>query len=211
MANAELSYIMFHKILLADDHSLIRKSLKLLIEMSFGMKGDIAEVSTCTDLMKEVSTKKYTHLILDLILADDNALTVIPDIRRVSPDLRIFVFSMQPPSLYGKNIEKLGIYHYCSKTTSEEETMYYLQSFLQNKDFSTPRALEVSENPFSKFTSREYQIFTFVIKGMGTKEIAVKLNLKSNTVSTFKNQIFEKTQTANLRELIELATLYKMC
>ena len=65
-------------------------------------------------------------------------------------------------------------------------------------------------NPFSALAPRELEILHYVLKGLGTKEIAQTLNVKMNTVSTVKNRIFEKTLTTNLKELIELATLYNV-
>src|SRR5690349_9502652 len=87
------------KILIADDHSMIRKGLKLNIQLNLGYP-DIHEVSTCSELMKELVKSKYTHLLLDIILSDGNTLEVIPNIRRVYPDLNILVFSMQPAEIY---------------------------------------------------------------------------------------------------------------
>ena len=71
-------------ILLADDHSIIRKGLKLYIQLNLGYT-DIQEVGACNALMRELVKNKYTHLILDLILSDGSTLEVIPKIRRVYP------------------------------------------------------------------------------------------------------------------------------
>jgi len=79
-------------ILIADDHSIIRIGLKIFMQVNLGYK-DVHEVSTCNNLMKELIKKKYTHLILDIILSDGNTLEVIPNIRRVYPELNIMIFS----------------------------------------------------------------------------------------------------------------------
>ncbi|HEX2684180.1 MAG TPA: helix-turn-helix transcriptional regulator [Ferruginibacter sp.] len=57
---------------------------------------------------------------------------------------------------------------------------------------------------------RELEILHYVLKGIGTKDIAETLNLKMNTISTIKNRIFEKTTAGNIKELMELATLYNV-
>jgi len=80
-------------ILIADDHSMIRKGLKLYMQMNLGYT-DMQEASSCNELMKELVKKKYTHLIVDIILSDGSTLEVIPNIRRVYPDMHIMVFSM---------------------------------------------------------------------------------------------------------------------
>ena len=198
-------------ILLADDHSMIRKGLKLLLQLHLGFT-EISEVVSCNELMKELSKKKYTHLVLDIILSDGSTLEILPNIQKLYPELRIMVFSMQPAEVYGKALKQYGIDHYLPKTTPEEETIRLLRRFLLNEQTTTrdTQGVRYPNNPFSALAPRELEILHYVLKGLGTKEIAETLNVKMNTVSTVKNRIFEKTLTANLKELIELATLYNV-
>ena len=196
------------QILLADDHSMIRKGLKLLLQLHLGFT-QVSEVISCNELMKELAKKKYTHLVLDIILSDGSTLEILPNIQKLYPDLRIMVFSMQPAEVYGKALRQYGIEHYLPKTTPEDETIRLLSRFLLNEQISR-ESVAYPKNPFSALSPRELEILHYVLKGFGTKEIAETLNVKMNTVSTVKNRIFEKTFTTNLKELIELATLYNV-
>jgi|SRR5580698_5628527 two-component system invasion response regulator UvrY len=196
------------QILLADDHSMIRKGLKLLLQLHLGLT-DVSEVISCNELMKDLAKKKYSHLVLDIILSDGSTLEILPNIQRLYPELRIMVFSMQPAEVYGKALRQYGIEHYLPKTTPEEETIRLLRRFFLNEQhFRTD--IRYPNNPFSALAPRELEILHYVLKGYGTKEIAETLNVKMNTISTVKNRIFEKTLTTNLKELIELATLYNV-
>lgn len=206
---AETEKRMQPKILIADDHSMIRKGLKLNIQLTLGY-ADIEEVATCNDLMKELVKKKYTHLILDIILSDGSTLEVIPNIRRVYPDLHILVFSMQPAEIYGEALKQYGINYYLSKSVGDEEIITILQKFLQNETPVRRNNIQHQDNPFTALAPRELEILHYVLKGIGTKEIAETLNLKMNTVSTIKTRIYEKTNAGNIKELIELATLYNV-
>jgi len=197
------------KILIADDHSMIRKGLKLNIKLSLGYT-DIEEVGTCNDLMKELVKKKYSHLILDIILSDGSTLEVIPNIRRVYPDLNILVFSMQPAEIYGEALKQYGINYYLSKSAGDDEMMLVLQKFLLNEAPVRRNDIHHHDNPFKTLAPRELEILHYVLKGIGTKEISEALNLKMNTVSTIKTRIYEKTNAGNIKELIELATLYNV-
>src|ERR1700730_17319044 len=67
------------QILLADDHSMIRKGLKLLLQLHLSFT-EVSEVVSCNELMKELSKKKYTHLVLDIILSDGSTLEILPTI-----------------------------------------------------------------------------------------------------------------------------------
>ena len=115
-------------ILIADDHSIIRIGLKIFMQVNLGYK-DVHEVSTCNNLMKELIKKKYTHLILDIILSDGNTLEVIPNIRRVYPELNIMIFSMQSADIYGEAVKQYGINYYLPKSTGEEQMQQTLQRF----------------------------------------------------------------------------------
>lgn len=197
-------------ILIADDHSMIRKGLKLFMQLNLGYE-DIREVGTCNDLMKELVKKKYTHLILDIILSDGNTLEVIPNIRRVYPELNILVFSMQPPEIYGEAVKQYGIHYYLSKSLGEDDINNAIERFLQNEaPVRMQPVLQNQDNPFVSLAPRELEILHYLLKGVGTKEIGETLNLKMNTVSTLKNRIYEKTNAGNIKELLELATLYNV-
>ncbi len=196
--------------LLADDHPLIRKGLKLLIQVNLNFF-DTSEVASCNELMKELTKRKYTHLVLDILLSDGNSLEVLPAINQLYPDLKILVYSMQPREVYGTALYQYGIEYYLPKTTPEEDTFRLLRRFLLNE---TPIRDEASvryhNNPFAALAPRELEILHYLLKGHGTKEIAETLNIKMNTVSTVKNRIFDKTGTKNGKELSELASLNKV-
>ena len=196
-------------ILIADDHSMIRKGLKLNMQLTLGYT-DISEVATCSELMRELVKKKYTHLVLDIILSDGSTLEVIPNIRRVYPELQILVFSMQPAEIYGEALKQYGIYHYMSKSVGEEEMIQFLQKFLHNEMPMRTTNVQHEGNPFKALAPRELEILHYVLKGLGTKDIADTLNLKMNTISTIKTRIYEKTSAQNIKELLELATLYNV-
>ena len=201
--------IMQPEILIADDHSMIRKGLKLYMQLNLGFT-DIQEAASCNELMKVLVKKKYTHLILDIILSDGSTLEVIPNIRKVYPNLNILIFSMQPEEVYGEALKQYGINYYLSKSVGEEEMHQVLQRFLNNESPVKKNNGTQHDNPFKTLAPRELEILHYVLKGIGTKDIADTLNIKMNTVSTMKSRIYEKTNAGNIKELMELATLYNV-
>jgi two-component system invasion response regulator UvrY len=194
------------KILLADDHSMIRKGLRASFKFELGYT-DVAEVATCHELMKELKSREYTHLILDINLSDGSSLEVLPNVRQLYPDLRIAMLSMQPSAIYTKALKQYGGMYFINKAALEEDTTRLLKQFLANEP--PPEELHRSDdtNPFTHFTMRELEILHYLLKGFKTSEIAAELGLRKNTISTVKSRIFEKTKTRNLLELTELATL----
>src|ERR1700743_3000969 len=144
-----ISLKMQPQILLADDHSMIRKGLKLILQLQLGFS-DISEVVSCNELMKDLGKRKYTHLVLDIILSDGSSLEILPAITKLYPDLRIMVFSMQPAEVYGKALRQYGIDHYLPKSPPEEETIRLLRRFLLNEHpLRDEPGTKYPNNPFS--------------------------------------------------------------
>ena len=198
------------RVLLADDHSMIRRGLKIFLQLNVGCQ-QIGEVVSCSDLLKEAIKKNYTHLILDIILKDGNSLEIIPSIRRLAPDLKIMIFSMQPPEIYGPAVRQYGISHYMHKSAGEEEMLESLKKFLSDGISESGEARPtLGSNPFSTLAPRELEILHYLLRGYGTKSVGETLNLRMSTVSTVKTRIFEKTKAKNLKDLLELASLYNL-
>lgn len=201
---------MQHRILIADDHSMIRKGIKLLLQTHLGIK-DVFEVSNGNGVMSELQKKDYTHLILDIILPDCTSLEIVPNIQRLYPDLKIMVFSMLNGSVYGEALKQYNIYYYLEKTTKEEDTIAFLDSFINHYNpAETASSKGTTINPFTQLSARELEVLHYMLGGHGTKDISTVLNLRMNTVSTLKNRIFEKTDTKNLKELMQLASIYNV-
>lgn len=198
------------QLLLADEYPLTHKGLKSLLQSQLAVM-EVSEVASCTELMRELVKKEYTHLVLDVILSDGSTLELLPNIRKVYPELRIMVLSRNSVEVYGNALKQYGIYHCLSKISSEEETILSLRRFLHNEQparmINTPN---YQDSPFSVLAPREFEICQLVVSGLGSKAIAELLSLKINTVSTIKKRVFEKTLTSNLRELLELAALCGM-
>jgi DNA-binding NarL/FixJ family response regulator len=198
------------RILICDDHSMIRKGLKLYLQLNLGLS-DVGESASCNELMVALQRKIYTHLVLDIILADGSTLEVIPAIRNLYPDLQIMVFSMQPAEIYGEALKQYGIQNYLSKSAGEDEILSALSQFLHNElPLATHPGKSRHQNPFTNLSPRELEVLHYLLKGIGTKEVSELLNIKMSTVSTLKTRIFEKTASNNIKDLIQLATLYNV-
>jgi len=189
---------------------MIRKGLRSSFRYDLGYT-NITEVSSCTDLMSQLKRKIYTHLILDINLSDGSSLEILPNIRRLYPILQIAVLTMQPAAVFRNVLKQFGINHFMNKAASEEDMNRMLSQFLQNEmpaRFAAEN--DGTPNPFLSLSGRELEVLHYLLKGSGTNEIGERLNLKQNTISTFKTRIFEKTGTRNLKELAELASAYKI-
>lgn len=198
------------KILIGDDHGIIRRGISLLIQMEIGNYA-IVEAASCSKVMAELNKHYFTHLILDVIFADGSAMEILPNIKALYPSLKILIFSMQPAEIHGASLKQYNISYYLSKTTDNATVVKVLTNFLNNDKKIAESNLMISGiNPFKNLTSRELQVLHYMLNGFGTKQIADTLNLKMNSISTLKKRIFQKTDSNNFKALIDLCTLYKI-
>ena len=198
------------KILLADDHSMIRKGVRLLCQVEIGLT-EIGEATSCKELVSKLSAEDYTHLVLDLNLADGSSIDILPQIRRLYPGLKIAVLTVQADNIYHDLLKKYGIDCFINKAANANDALQQLARFFRNERFgrSNEPAAEI-KNPFSDIAPRELQVLQYWLRGTGTKETARLLGVTMSTVSTVKAKILEKTNAGNFVELSELAKLYKI-
>jgi DNA-binding NarL/FixJ family response regulator len=197
-------------ILLGDDHGMIRRGITLLIKMEIG-DYTVYEADSCAKVMALLNKNFITHLVLDIIFADGNSLEILPNIRSLYPALKILIFSMQPSEIHGEAFRQNNINYYLSKASDNDTVVKVLTNFLNNnKNIETSNQMVSSINPFKTLSSRELQILHYMLNGFGTKQISETLNLRMNSVSTLKKRIYQKTESANFKALIDLCTLYKI-
>jgi DNA-binding NarL/FixJ family response regulator len=118
---------------------------------------------------------------------------------------------MQAPEVYGEALKQYGIFNYLPKSAGEDEILSVLNRFLKNQNNnSAQNRPSNTENPFSSLSPRELEVLHYLLKGMGTKDVSAQLNLRMNTISTLKTRILEKTNSPNLKHLMELAAIYNV-
>ncbi len=189
------------ELLVADDHRMIRKGLIITCQTEFGVK-QIDEASSCNEIMVALKKKRYTHAIFDMVLTDGTTIEILPNIRNLYPDLRILILSMQSFAMYRTTLERYGVRQFISKTAPERETFKMLQDFFYNVPESGRRSGSGGTG-LDKLTPREVEVLHYLLAGKGSNEIAETLNMKQNTISTFKRRIFEKSNTKSVLELKE--------
>lgn len=189
---------------------MIRKGIKLLLQTHLGIT-EVHEVATGSGVMQELREREYSHVILDIILSDCTCLEIIPNIQQLYPELKIMVFSMLNGAVYGEALKQYKIFYYLEKTTTEEDTISFLDEFINHyKPVPNTSSGQTFINPFNQLSPRELEVLHYMLNGYGTKDISSTLNLRMTTVSTLKNRIFDKTMTSNLKELMQLASLYNV-
>lgn len=198
------------KILIADDHLVVQQGMRAIIH-DFLPKARVMLASTLDEALHSLKKEDADLLILDINIPGGNSFQMIEQVKNVSPELRILLFSAYDERVYGLRYLKTGIHGYLQKNSSEKETRYaitkvltegrYISSQVQDlllDNYSHPRM-----DRLSRLSNRELEIARLMVTGERTSGIANKLELKLSTVSTYKNRIFEKLHVSNISELID--------
>ena len=202
------------KILLADDHVIIRRGLKVLLDNYFG-QSDWIETESAKNILELIEQNELTHLILDMQLQDANLLEVISFIKALRPDLPIFIYTMSAEEIFGPRMINLGVNGYLSKNCGEGEIIKAFHTFFSGKNYFSESLLELvskktynSQNPLNSLSEREISVLTYLLKGNSVKEITEILDLKTSTVATYKGRIFDKLGVNNIIDLRNITDIY---
>lgn len=205
-----------YSFLIADDHSVVRQGVSLLINELF-LNAKINQSGTFKDTFKVLKETKIDLLVLDINFPDGNSLNIITEIKNIQTDVKILIFSAFDEDIYAMRYLNAGASGYLNKGCTEVEMKQALKSMILSGKYITQnikdRILDsyISKkpiNPLEQLSNREVEVARLLIKGYGNLEISELLQIKKTTVSTFKNRVFEKLGIDNVANLIELFRLY---
>lgn len=205
-----------HTILIADDHSVVRQGISLVVRELFP-NAVIHSAGSFKDTLRITKETKLDLLILDINFPDGNSINIIPEVKTLQPDLKILIFTAYDESIYAMRYLNAGVSGYLNKGCTEDEMKHAIKSMVSTGKYVTQNIKDkildsyISKtpiNPLEKLSIREVEVARLLIKGYGNLEISELLQIKKTTVSTFKNRVFEKLEIDNLAALIELFQLY---
>jgi DNA-binding NarL/FixJ family response regulator len=200
------------KILLVDDHEVLRQGMRLLIEH----QGDLqvcGEAVDETSALKQYRTVRPDLLIVDLSLKEGDGIELIKRIKLLDPEARMLVFSMHDERVYGERALRAGAKGYVSKQQPVRAVLQAIRRVLAGSmHFSgdlTQRLLEraaASEpmrpsSPVESLSDRELEVFEMIGRGLTTRSIAARLHLSPRTVDTYRERLKIKLALANSAEL----------
>lgn len=198
--------------LLADDHSIVRQGMEIVIS-DIAPNAKVYHTSSLQQAVELVESKGIEMAIIGAHFPEGNSLHILPQLKSANPNIKILVFTGLEEELYALKFIKAGANGYLSKLSEEEEVRNAVLNFIQKgeyfSDLSRNLLVRFMYNPdlispLSSLTKRELQIAELYAEGYGNLEIANNLNIKQNTVSTIKKNIFEKLKIENIVELIDL-------
>jgi DNA-binding NarL/FixJ family response regulator len=197
------------KILIADDHYVVRMGASLLLHSAYeDLEIDFTE--NYTDAKAKVSNGNYDLIMLDIDMPGSIKMDMIPELKNSKPDIKILMFSAYDEKTAVQYINR-GADGYLNKQQSEKVVEAVTSIFQHGYYYSPEISYYIINNikdvsTVAKLSKRELEIFRLLAEGNGNLEISNSLNIKMSTVSTFKKRIFEKL---NVKTLVEMIKLYE--
>ena len=208
---------MNYSVIIIDDHPLFSRGLAQLIETQKDYNV-IGMAKNRNEALSLLNSTKPDLAIVDLNLGQEDGLELIKDILVIHPQTKILVLSMHDERFYAERALKAGAKGYIMKAEAESNVINAVISVTNGEiylsDSEKKRLKELSHgntdntdkfNTISSLSDRQLQIFTLIGKGLGTVEIASKLNLSIKTIDTHKENIKSKLHCASSAELRQMA------
>lgn len=204
------------KILIADDHHIVRTGLVFLIRTLFLQ----VEIDECRDgfgAWEKVQANSYDLLILDITMPSTDLFTLLKKIFILRPDQKILILTMSSEQIYAKKYLQLGVKGFINKEASPAEIRNAIVNVLNNRRYISHRVRDTltlemldseAKSLFDTLSRREMEIMNYLIDGKNVSEIAQMLTIHISTVSTHKAKIMQKLGVSNVIELSKLVQMY---
>ncbi len=201
------------RILIADDHSIVREGLKQIVADTPDLI-IAGEAKNGHELVLQIEKNKYDVAVVDISMPDSHILDLLKQIRQIHRKLPVLILSMHPEDQYGVRVMKAGAAGYLTKESAPTELITAIRTVAGGKKYISATLAEKlifalknndQKTPHEALSDREFQVFTMLAEGRPAKEIAAELYLSEKTISTYRSRILTKIQLKNNSELIHYA------
>ena len=201
------------KILIADDHSIVRRGLQQIIATHPGWRVT-TEVSKADDVLPELRRDRVDVLVLDVSLGGRSGIDLLGHIRSEFPSLPILMLSMHDEEHYAIRCLRAGASGYIQKDSSPDELIRAIERVAAGHTYfsgavADQLAAEVVRGsgglPHERLSTREFEVFRLIAAGKTPTDIAEVLHLSVKTVSTYRTRILEKTRFRSNADIIAYA------
>lgn len=197
------------KIIIADDHIIIRAGIKQLLEGAHDMVV-AGEASDGQKLIQEIQKNHYDVIVIDISMPGRNGIEIIKQIRASGDKTPILALSYYPEEQFAIRVLKAGACGYMNKDVQPEELVEAIYKVARGGTYVSPAVAEKlamninmtqETSPHESLTDREYEVFLKIAGGMTVSEIADEMFLSVKTVSTYRARILEKLNLKNNAEI----------
>jgi DNA-binding NarL/FixJ family response regulator len=188
------------RILIADDHAIVRAGLKQFIADQPDMEVS-AEASTGSETIAAVRAGEFDVVLLDISMPDKNGIDTLKTLKHVKPELPVLMLSAYAEDQYAVNLLRAGAAGYLNKEAASTQLVGAIRTVVHGRKYVSPSLAQIladgvsgdADRPLhAELSQREFQIFCKLAAGAAVSKIADELNLSVKTVSTYRTRILEK-------------------
>ncbi|MFC1591660.1 response regulator [Thermodesulfobacteriota bacterium] len=206
------------KVVLADDHAVVRDGVKAVIERKGKDIQIIGEAENGKEVLEMARRRPADVFVLDISMPVLNGIETTDRLKKINPEYKVIILSMHDSRAYVEKALQAGAEGYILKKGATEEVIHAIREVYMGERYLSPRIAkhviqgflenkrEINRDmPFAKLTRREREILQLLAEGLSSKEIAKKLSISTNTAHVHSNNIMQKINIHNRADLVRFA------
>lgn len=201
------------KILLTDDHAVVRQGLKLILADHFP-RAVFGEARNAQEALDRVLKEKWDVAVLDVTMPGRSGLEVLKEMKHLRPKMPVLILSMHPEDQFAVRMLKAGAAGYLTKESAGNELVGAIEKVVAGGRYISPSLAErmasyldmdMHKAPHERLSDREFLILRMIASGKTVSQIARELSLSVKTISTYRARVLEKMDMRNNAELTHYA------
>ncbi|HCA43076.1 MAG TPA: DNA-binding response regulator [Bacteroidetes bacterium] len=206
------------KILLVDDHQMIREGVKKILKSEPDIK-ILGEAKNGVEAIDFVSKNEIDLVVLDITLPGQSGIDIMKSLLKIKSKIKILIFSMHPEDRFAVRALKSGAHGYLTKDSGAEQLVNAIRKIINGNKYISETlaeqlALEIYEEKFKELheylSDREFEVFLMISRGKKVSNIADQLNISIPTVNTYRARILEKMKMKTNVELSNYAVKHNL-
>lgn len=206
------------KILLVDDHELVRSGIRLILE-GISTFSVVAEVKSGEEAIRYCRHDAPDIVLMDVNMPGIGGLEATKQIARMSENIRVICISMHTENPIPAKVMQMGAFGFITKNAEPDEMVRAVHKVVAGQKYIAPEIAQQiaigkldlgDSNPFDQLSDRELEITLMLVTGRRVPDIADSLNISPKTINTYRYRMFEKLEINSDVELTHLALRYKL-
>lgn len=206
------------KILIADDHAIVRRGLKQILTETADMVV-AGEAQNGQELLEKMRSDQWDVVVLDISMPGRGGLDILKQLKSERPKLPVLMLTIHPEDQYAVRVLRAGASGYLTKESAPDHLVEAIRKVARGGKYISPHLAErlafslesISERPLHEALSdREFQVLRLIASGKTVKEIGEELSLSVKTISTYRTRILEKMKMKNNAEMTHYAIHQKL-
>jgi two-component system, NarL family, invasion response regulator UvrY len=206
------------KVLITDDHAVLRRGLKQILEDGFG-KIQFGDAANASEAVAQVAREHWDLVVLDITMPGRSGLDALKEIKTLKPNMRVLVLSVHSEDQFAVRVLKAGASGFLNKDSAPEELVKAVRKVLGGGRYVSASLAEKlamkldkpgDQLPHQALSDREFQVLRMIGSGKTVSEIAQELSLSVKTVSTYRSRILEKMNLHTNAELTRYSFEHKL-